>query len=76
MAKKYPVGTKIRYIGYCKKCKGNTGEVVREYELSCRITLPHSRCNGVMNGTIVCSWRDIELLVKKNQQLLFSFMES
>ena len=74
-AKKYPIGTKIKYIGFCEKCGGNTGEIIKVYERSCRITLPHSHCLSAKTGSIVCNWSDIELLIKKNEQLLFGFME-
>lgn len=73
--KKYPVGTPIKYIGYCNKCKGNTGKIVEVRKLSCFITLPHSRCISASYGLLECNWSDVEPLLKKGEQLEFSFME-
>ena len=75
MDKTYPIGTKIKYVGYCKKCKDKTGKIMRVYEHSCRISLPQSTCTAATSGSIICNWDDIELLIKKNQQLLFAFMD-
>ena len=74
-AKKYPVGTKIKYIGHCAKCKGKAGKVVEVRGHICVITLPQSPC-GVFhyNGTMQCPWQDIEPVAVKGEQLLFSFM--
>jgi len=75
MAKKYPVGTQIKYIGNCNKCKGKTGKIVGVGENTCEITLPQSSC-GVFHydNKMRCVWNHIEPLVIKGQQLLFSFM--
>ena len=73
--KKYPIGTKVKYIGGCKSCGGHTGKVIQVYENVCRITLPHSSCSGASGGSITCVWSDIERLIKKNEQLLFAFTE-
>ena len=75
MVKKYPIGTKIRYNGYCYLCKDKIGKVVGGTKYICYLSLPESGCNIKHNQRIPCSWDSIELLVKKNQQLLFSFME-
>ena len=76
-SKTYPIGTKIKYIGYCKKCKGKTGKVIEVHNSTCTITLPQSTCNSAVDrgGTIICPWSDIIPALVKNQQLLFSFME-
>ena len=79
MDKTYPIGTKIKYIGYCTKCKDKIGKVIKIHDSTYTITLPQSTCYAAVNrgGTIVCSWSDIvpvPVLVK-GQQLLFSFME-
>lgn len=72
--KKYPVGTRIKYIGYCGKCKDQIGKVVEVGEDICYITLPQSTC-GVFHysGKMICNWKDIEPLALKGQQLLFDF---
>jgi hypothetical protein len=74
MNKKYPIGTRIRYIGSCKKCKNKVGKVVEMREKTCIIMLPQSPC-GIFrhNGTMVCPWSNIEPLTVKGQQLLFEF---
>ena len=75
--KMYPVGTKIRYIGACGKCKGQIGEIValsNSPECYCYINLPKSTCSDMLG--VRAFWKDLELFVAKNQQLLFSFMES
>lgn len=74
--KRYPVGTKIKYNGYCTKCRGKIGEIVKVAENACYIVLPQSTCSAFdRNGKIVCSWSDIEPISVKNQQLLFAFMD-
>jgi len=73
--KKYPIGTKVKYIGSCRSCSEHTGKVIRAYDNMCRITLHHSNCSGARGGSITCVWSDIERLIKKNKQLLFAFME-
>lgn len=73
---KYPVGTSIRYIGRCKKCKGKTGKIVKVTEYHPYIVLPQSNCSTMIDcGEVACNWENIELLVKKNQQLVFSFIK-
>ena len=76
-SKTYPIGTKIKYIGYCRTCDGKIGKVIENRESTCVITLPQSTCSAVINGggTIICSFSDIVPLIVKNQQLLFAFME-
>ena len=74
--KKYPIGTKIKYIGYCKKCKGKIGKVVNIWDNGYNITLPQSLCTAAGPGkSIICSLSDIIPVSVKNQQLLFAFME-
>lgn len=73
---KYPVGTAIRYNGYCSKCKGKTGKIVDISKYTCNIILPSSTCSIFeCNGFAVCPWEDIIPISVKNQQLLFDFME-
>ncbi len=76
MDKVYPIGTKIKYIGNCARCKDKMGTIVGVNERTCIITLPLSTC-GVFhyNGEMTCSWCAIEPVLVKNQQLLFAFME-
>ena len=83
MYKKYPVGTKIRYINgenswhdFYEK-KGTIVNIIRGYPL---IYLPDSvehSCFSTIDtpATIQCRWYEIEPLIIKNQQLLFSFMQ-
>jgi len=75
MDKTYPIGTNIKYIGYCRKCKGKTGKIIKAYDNCVRVSLPQSTCSGATSGSIVCRWPDVELLITKGQQLLFAFME-
>jgi len=76
MDKTYPIGTKIKYIGYCKKCKDKIGKIVEMRKNTCYITLPKSTCSAMRDtGKVMCNWSDVELAVRKNEQLLFSFME-
>ncbi len=76
MYKPYPVGTAIKYIGFCVKCRGKTGKIIGVGELNCWVVLPQSTC-GIFTtqGKALVPWSDVELLTKKNEQLLFSFME-
>ena len=74
--KKYPIGTKIKYVGHCKKCKGKVGKVVDIWDYGCNITLPQSLCRAAgQDKRLICSWSDIEPVSVKNEQLLFAFME-
>lgn len=78
--KKYPTGTKIRFIGSYFDCAGKVGRVVGIVNKSPLIYLPESECvscfsTGRVPATVQCNWYDIELLVEKGEQLLFSFME-
>ena len=74
--KTYPIGTKIRYTGYCKACKNKIGEIVEIRRNTYYITLPKSTCSAMKNmGKLMCNWSDVELAVRKNEQLLFAFME-
>ena len=74
---KYPIGTMIRYIGCCPKCRGQTGKIVAISSGLPIIILPQSACNSFnRNGTIQCSWSHIELFIKKNEQLEFAFMRT
>ena len=83
--KKYPIGTTIRFI-HPRLDTGLTGTIVG-FTFNGRpdIFLPMSdkhikdnRHPVLPNGvkfTWYCSWNEIEILVVKGQQLLFSFME-
>lgn len=75
MNKPYSVGMAIKYIGFCRECKNKVGKIIKVYNDCYCITLPHSKCSSMICGSFVCNQSDIELLVKKNQQLLFDFME-
>ena len=74
--KTYPIGTKIKYIGYCKACKDKVGKVVGISEQTCWVVLPQSTCSAARGGRkVMCNWSDIIPIIVKNQQLLFSFMD-
>lgn len=77
MNKTYPIGTKVKYIGYCGECKDKIGKVVEVYVSTCTITLPQSTCITALHGggEIRVPWSEIIPVVVKNQQLLFDFME-
>lgn len=73
MNKSYPVGTAIKYLGGCCKCKGKIGTITARYSTYCTITLPKSTCSAAPR--VVCGWDEIELVKVKGRQLLFDFME-
>ena len=76
MDKTYPIGTKIKYIGYCRECKDEIGKVVDIWSNVCSIILPQSPCGAAgPRKRLTCAWSDIIPVVVKNQQLLFAFME-
>lgn len=83
---KYKVGDKIRYVGHYSTTTediGKAGVVVAilQDKNSILIYLPksdHVSCFSPYNGELV-TWEtgasSLELLYKKNEQLLFPFME-
>ncbi len=86
--KKYPIGTKIRFIGDSKRKPnefmyeddGLTGKIVGIEQGYPLIFLPESEYISVFStkkrpATVQCDWYQIEPLVVKGEQLLFSFME-
>lgn len=84
--KKYPVGTKIKYIGIHRilfegeKFTGMIGKVVGIEEGYPLIYLPKATAVSQYStkkrpATIQTAWCRIEKLVQKNEQLLFSFVE-
>lgn len=76
MVKTYPVGTKIKYVGYCNKCKGQIGKVIGMWDRGYNIILPQTLCKGVRSGgTFSCTWSEIIRVSVKNEQLVFAFME-
>lgn len=81
---KYPVGTKIKYIGSSvwddTGDKGKIGTIVNFHHEFPIIFLPESNhVSSFSTPEIPASWEtgwdSIEVLPKKNQQLLFAFME-
>ena len=78
MDKKYPVGTPIRYIGGNNDC-GKVGKIVGHNKWNDPlIFLPessHISCFSTLKtpASWQTSWGNIEILVQKNQQLLFDF---
>ncbi len=82
MNKKYPIGTKIRFM-HKTLDTGKIGTIVAFHGDSPTVYLPTS-CKHIENNyyptydgvkiTWHCGWNDIELLFQKNEQLLFEFM--
>ena len=75
---KYPIGAEIRYTPIedvnrdaCKDI-GNQGTVVEHDGNRVRIYLPTS---AKWSKTWRTQWKNITPVIKKNQQLLFSFMD-
>ena len=82
--KKYPIGTKIRYKKhngtFSEQLYGMTGKIVGIVDGLPLIYLPAaSFVSGYSTkkrpATVQTGWDTIEILVVKNQQLLFAFME-
>ena len=83
--KKYPIGTKIRYIGLCayssrEDFTGMTGTIVGIVTGFPLVYLPkavHISEHSTIErpATIQTGWNRIERLTQKGEQLLFSFME-
>lgn len=79
--KKYPIGTKIRFIAnedmcyQAKKDDGKVGKVVGETPYgTVQIFLPDSVKGYNARCTWNTKWENIKPLALKNQQLLFAFM--
>ena len=73
----FPVGTAIKYIGYCAKCNNKLGKVVKVQGDTCFIVLPQSICSSFSKrDSLPVPWSDIEPAIKVGEQLLFSFMET
>jgi len=81
---KYPIGTKIKYIGRCSSgakwgdC-GKTGKIVGYDDVNDPIIfLPESKhisCYSTekIPASWQTSWSSIKILPQKNQQMLFDF---
>ena len=79
MKYKYPIGTRIRYKGCVEEDVGKEGKIVGyESEFIVHIVVPGSRVAIDSYNDPLHSWTtfvtDIEVLIGKNQQLLFEFM--
>jgi len=86
---KYPIGTKIKYIGTRLSRKwgcdttgdiGKTGKIVGFYNNFPLIFLSESTHTSefstqLVHATWETGWDSLEILPQKNQQLLFAFME-
>lgn len=78
--KKYPIGTTVIFMAKKDMCSqaqqddGKVGEVIESDPWGVRIFLLES-VKGKGCGYWHTSWENIRPVVKKNQQLLFSFME-
>jgi len=81
MKHKYPIGTRIRYNGCALRDVGKEGTIVR-YGVRCLgivwIVIPNSHLALELYGNSEHEWsthiEDLEILVQKNEQLLFDFM--
>jgi len=80
--KKYPVGTQVVFIANPDMCyearqdDGKVGEIVGESSLTNAIVfLPDSVKTCGKPKTWYTRWENVKPLVRKNQQLLFAFME-
>ena len=82
--KKYPIGTRIRFL-YNNEDEGKTGVITDVCESSLTIYLPTAEkhikrgyyptdCKG-NKMSWYCTWNQIEVIPQVGQQLLFSFME-
>jgi len=84
-SKKYPIGTKIRFIGknqwddFFGKY-GSVVDIINNYPV---VYLPKSKyakdsCFSTTErpATIQCAWIDIEHSLQKGEQLLFGFMHN
>ena len=76
---KYPIGTAIKYTpnadNVCSKaCEdiGKQGTVIGHFGCQVKIHLPTSEKQSKTWRTL---WKSITPVIKKNQQLLFSFMD-
>ena len=74
------IGTKIRFIAHKGMCwsarmdDGKVGKIISKTSYNVRIFLPDS-VKGRNRGFWNTEWKNIEPLLRKNQQLLFSFMD-
>lgn len=76
---KYPIGTRIRYKGMCKKDVGKEGKIVGWVDSKIvRIVIPNSYVAAACYNDSLHSWttyiKDLELVLRPNEQLLFNFM--
>jgi len=84
MTKKYPIGTRIKYVsskGEWGDFYGKEGTVVNIVEGLPVISLSDSLwawMSFFSNGgrpTFLCDWCDIKLFIQKEEQLLFDFVK-
>jgi len=83
MNKKYPIGTKVRFV-FPYEDTDKIGIIVGYHGSNPIIYIPtadkhiernqHPILDDGTPFTWYCRWQDIEILVEKNQQLLFAFM--
>ena len=79
MRYKYPIGTRIKYKGSAKQDVGKEGKIVGwETDSIVRIVIPDSFVALDCYGDPLHCWTtyitDVEILARKNEQLLFEFM--
>lgn len=80
---KYPIGTKVKFINP-NLDTGKIGKIVGYLNDRPTVYLPraykhvmqnyHPTLPGNIKFTWHCSWREIEILSQKGQQLVFDFM--
>jgi len=80
MKHKYPIGTRIRYIGFIREDVGKIGKIVGYVnEDTVWIVVPNSYIALELYGYSEHKWStwltNVELLVIPNQQLEFDFMK-
>lgn len=78
MKHKYPIGTKIKYRGCAIEDVGKKGTIVGYTATSVWIVVPNSYLALAVYGDSGHKWStnmaSLEILVHKNEQLLFDFM--
>ena len=78
MKHKYPIGTRIKYKGCAHQDVGKEGKIVGYTGSSVWIVVPGSCLGEEIYGDSEHKWstdiRSLEILTRKNEQLLFSFM--
>lgn len=79
---KYPIGVEIRYMPNANSVKaeackdiGKQGTVIKHLKNRSREVQIYLPTSSKMSKTWNTCWKNIKPIIKKNQQLLFSFMK-